>query len=87
MEYFDAIRFDPMHNLFLGTAKHVFKFWVKKNFLTKKDLKMLEDKINRKMNWTASAQNCFKLWWLHNITVEEQDIDLFNVLFEEFLTR
>ena len=49
LEYFDAIRFtaiDPMHNLFLGTAKHVFKLWVKKNFSTKKDLKMLEDKIN-----------------------------------------
>ena len=28
LEYFDAVRFtviDPMHNLFLGTAKHVFK--------------------------------------------------------------
>ena len=49
LEYFDAIRFtaiDPMHNLFLGTAKHVFKLWVKRNLLTKKDLKMLEDKIN-----------------------------------------
>ena len=49
LEYFDAIRFtaiDPMHNLFLGTAKHVLKLWVKKYFLTKKDLKMLEDKIN-----------------------------------------
>ena len=49
LEYFDAIRFtaiDSMHNLFLGTAKHVFKLWVKRNLLTKKDLKMLEDKIN-----------------------------------------
>lgn len=49
LEYFDAIRFtaiDPMHNLFLGTAKHVFKLWIKKNFLTKKELKNLEDKIS-----------------------------------------
>ena len=35
-----------MHNLFLGTAKHVFKVWVKKNLLSKKDLKILEQKID-----------------------------------------
>lgn len=46
LEYFDAVRFtviDPMHNLFLGTAKHVFKLWVKNNLLTKKDLKALRE--------------------------------------------
>jgi len=40
LEYFDAVRFtaiDPMHNLFLGTARNVFKPRVKKNLLTKKD--------------------------------------------------
>ena len=49
LEYFDAVRFtviDPMHNLFLGTAKHVFKLWVKNNLLTKKDLKALEERIH-----------------------------------------
>ena len=38
-----------MQNLFLGTAKFfliVFNLGVKKHFSTKKDLKMLEDKIN-----------------------------------------
>ena len=35
-----------MHNLFLGTAKNVFKLWVKKNLLSKKDLKVLEERIN-----------------------------------------
>ena len=49
LEYFDAVKFtaiDPMHNLFLRTAKHVFKHWIKNNFLTKKDLKVLEERIN-----------------------------------------
>ena len=49
LEYFDAVKctaIDPMHNLFLGTAKHVFKLWTKKNFLTKKDLKVLEERIH-----------------------------------------
>ena len=34
--YFDAVKFtaiDPMHNLFLGTAKYVFKLWIKKKGL------------------------------------------------------
>ena len=49
LEYFDAVRFtviDLMHNLFLGTAKHVFKQWVKNNLLTKKGLKALEEHIH-----------------------------------------
>ena len=50
LEYFDAVRFtaiEPMHNLFLfGSAKHVFKLWVKKDLLTKKKLKILEQKID-----------------------------------------
>ena len=49
LEYFDAVRFtviDPMHNLFLSTAKHVFKLWVKNKLLTKKDLKALEEHIH-----------------------------------------
>ena len=49
LEYFDAVRFtaiDPLHNLFLGTARNVSKLWVKKNLLTKKGLKVLEERIN-----------------------------------------
>lgn len=40
LEYFDVIRFctiDPMHNLFLGTAKKMFKIWVDSDILTKKN--------------------------------------------------
>ena len=49
LENFNPLRFtaiDPMHNLFLGTAKHVFKLWIEKNLLSKKDLKVLEDRIS-----------------------------------------
>ena len=49
LEFFNPVRFtaiDPVHNLFLGTTKHVFKLWIKKNLLSKKDLKVLEDRIN-----------------------------------------
>ena len=36
LKYFDAVKFtaiDPMHNLFLGTKKHVFKLWIKNNII------------------------------------------------------
>ena len=49
LEYFDAVRFtaiDIMHNLFLGTAKNVFKLWIKKNFLSKKTLKSSKIRLN-----------------------------------------
>ena len=48
LEYFDVIRFcaiDPMHNLFLGTAKYVFKLWVADGHLTSKHLQQIETRI------------------------------------------
>jgi hypothetical protein len=49
LEYFDVVRFcsiDPMHNLFLGTAKFIFKHWVREGILNKKDLETLESRID-----------------------------------------
>lgn len=94
LKNFDAVRFtaiDPMHNLFLGTAKDVFKLCVKK-VLNKKDLKMFEDNINSVDVGTGIgrlphriASNC--ACCLHCVTVEELDLDLFFVLFKGLVTR
>ena len=49
LEYFDAVRFtviDPMHNLFLGTAKRMFQLWIEKDLLTKDKLKDIEEIFN-----------------------------------------
>jgi len=48
LEYFNAIRFtaiDPMHNLFLGTVKHIFKLWVNEEFLTYNSALEIEKRI------------------------------------------
>ncbi|XP_062579425.1 uncharacterized protein LOC134241375 isoform X2 [Saccostrea cucullata] len=48
LEYFDAITFcviDPMHNLFLGTAKTVFKLWVEREILSPKQLEKVESRL------------------------------------------
>ena len=48
LSYFDCIRFtviDPMHNLFLGTAKSMFKLWMKLGLLNKKDIQAMEKRI------------------------------------------
>ncbi|CAB4006868.1 Hypothetical predicted protein [Paramuricea clavata] len=48
LEYIDAIRFftiDPMHNLFLGTAKKMFSLWIETHLLSIKNLEELEKKI------------------------------------------
>lgn len=45
LPYWNPIRFsvvDPMHNLFLGTAKHVMKVWINKNCITKQHFKEIE---------------------------------------------
>jgi len=48
LEYFNAIQFtviDPMHNLFLGTAKSVFKIWLNEGILTKQGVEKIERKL------------------------------------------
>ena len=47
LPYFDPVRMlviDPMHNLFLGTAKHMLKLWFKLNLVKKSNLQYLPKK-------------------------------------------
>ena len=49
LPYFDIIAtcaIDPMHNLFLGTSKHVMEVWQKANIISAKDLGVIQDKVN-----------------------------------------
>ena len=46
LPHFDPIRFgiiDPMHNLLLGTPKHVFSLWVEQGRLSKHDLDSIQE--------------------------------------------
>lgn len=46
LPYFDPLRFtviDPMHNLYLGTGKHVFKIWLKQEIINNNDLSKIND--------------------------------------------
>ena len=45
LPYFDPARFNVVnvvHNLFLGTGKHMFKLWLSLNLLTKENLLEME---------------------------------------------
>ena len=50
LPYFDPIRMtiiDPMHNMFLGTAKHVLKnVWLPQNLITTNDLSVIQERID-----------------------------------------
>lgn len=50
LPYFDPVRMtiiDPMHNLFLGTAKHIMRnVWMKLDLVTTSDLQGMQDKMN-----------------------------------------
>jgi len=48
LSYFNPVHFtiiDVMHNLFLGTAKHMFKVWLQLDLLTQKNLEQIEKKV------------------------------------------
>ena len=52
IDYYDSIRFsiiDIMHNLFLGTSKHVMAIWKENGYLTTNHFAAMQDQI-RKMN-------------------------------------
>lgn len=49
LPYFNPIRHsvvDPMHNLYLGTAKHVMEVWNDRGILSKKDFEVIQQKIS-----------------------------------------
>ena len=49
LPYFDPIRMciiDPMHNLLLGTAKHMLTIWKDLNFLTHEHFKVIQEKVD-----------------------------------------
>ena len=51
LPYFDPVRMtiiDPMHNLFLGTAKHIMlkNVWIKKGLISDADLIVLQNCID-----------------------------------------
>ena len=48
LPYFDPIAFtviDPMHNLFLGTGKHVFKVWLELGLISSNDVAIIEQRM------------------------------------------
>ena len=50
LPYFNPIRFsvvDPMHNIFLGSAKHTMQVWVDKGILTKKHFHEIEKIVSK----------------------------------------
>ncbi|MES9880914.1 MAG: hypothetical protein ABW185_08540 [Sedimenticola sp.] len=50
LDYFEPSKFcivDPMHNLFLGTAKRMFSTWVDSDILSKSDLQTIGNKIKQ----------------------------------------
>lgn len=81
LQYFDSVTqhvIDPMHNLFLGTAKKMFKYWVEKDILTKESLKVIDNKLrefkisgdfgrlpnNISSNWGGFTAEQWKTWTL-----------------------
>ncbi|XP_056106492.1 uncharacterized protein LOC130084975 [Rhinichthys klamathensis goyatoka] len=49
LPYYDAIQFvviDPMHNLLLGTARHVFKLWIECGVLSIQKLEELQKRMD-----------------------------------------
>ena len=49
LSYFDIIAtcaIDPMHNLFLGTSKHVMEVWQKANIISAQVLGIIQDIVN-----------------------------------------
>ena len=37
---------DPMHNLYIGTAKHIINIWIKQGLITNADLKVIQDRVD-----------------------------------------
>ena len=53
LPYFDPVQYtvvDPMHNLFLGTGKHVMRVWVEMNIISQEALGGVPRMSNSRMS-------------------------------------
>jgi len=49
LPYYDPVRMhtiDPMHNLYLGTAKHVFVVWIELQLIGERELKLIDARMS-----------------------------------------
>ena len=52
---------DPMHNLLLGTAKHVTEIWKERSILTSKDFLLIQEKVNGCRSYSSVFLSKFRL--------------------------
>jgi hypothetical protein len=49
LPYFDPIRMaiiDPMHNLYIGSAKHFLKVWIERGLISDGDMRLIQDRVD-----------------------------------------
>lgn len=59
LDYFNPVRFhvvDPMHNLYLGTAKKIFEIWVEKEILSRSVLDTIQQRVKELKSPGASSR-------------------------------
>ena len=92
LEYFDPIKHvavDAMHNLFLGTAKHMFKVWLELELISKQGLDQIDqfistytvpNNVGRLPLHMSSNYSCFKAAQWSTWTTIYSPVVLQNVL-------
>lgn len=90
LPYFDIVKchlIDPMHNLYLGTAKHIVKIWKDKGLIKQEHLNVIQTKIDEvNVNVWCGAytmQGWLKLCWVNSQSMDELDkpIYMLSVIF------
>lgn len=86
LEYFDPILMhviDPMHNLMLGVAKHIFIFRVDFGFISVHQLQEIDKRMKRiKVSSDAGLQIAFQMRITNESRrMEALDLGVFHVLF------
>ena len=64
LPYFDAVRMcvvDPMHNLLLGTAKHVTEIWKSRSIISSSQFDVIQEKVNSMVTPTDIGRLPFKI--------------------------
>ena len=67
LKYFDIIQgccIDSMHNLFLGTSKHLMQLWTSRSIISKQQLYLIQERVNKlihssKRSWLNTPKDCF----------------------------
>lgn len=64
---------DPMHYMYLGSAKHMVKVWLSTGTILEDSFETIQKRVDTIETPASLGKILRKIWWIHRRTVDALD--------------